>query len=662
MKKLNVLVLISTMIALLLSTNVNAQRNVQAQVPPVTNLKIDEVNTTSVTLSWGLPYIYSIYDVAGFGIYKNAVWIMDVPSTLIWPNNYIWRQAIGGLSEGTSYVFSVKVKPSRALVNPYIEPATIIVNTPLISVAGQYCNPSNNSPHAQANTGSIGRVTFNTISNLSSGTWSTYADYSSLSTNVFKGSTYDLSVIAISPTNGKIDNLSFVAWIDYNKNFRFEDNEVVLTRNLSSANIATESVKIPSTALDGPTRMRVAVANIDRSFVGPCEPLAVIVSVSGEFEDYTINIQTPDVIAPTVPANLTASNITGTSLTLNWAASTDNVGVAAYDVYKDGVLLTTVNTNTASITGLTQNSAYQFYVRAKDASGNVSGISNTLSVKTLDAQAPTVPANLVASNVSSNSLTLSWVASTDNVGVTAYDVYKDGVLLTTVNTNAANITGLTQNSAYLFYVRAKDAAGNVSGISNTISVNTKTLIDSQAPSAPIGLVASGIGARYVSLNWKASTDNVGVIKYDIYKNGSYFISTTTNSANIASLYPNSTNTFYVRAKDAAGNVSLPSNTITVKLSAYKTTSIDSNINILSDSDINIPSKIVAYPNPFVNDFEINASEGAKILIYDQNGLLKEQYSVTKDGTPKMGAKLSKGLYFIQINQGTKTEYIKVLKK
>ncbi|WP_132066010.1 T9SS type A sorting domain-containing protein, partial [Aquimarina spinulae] len=84
-----------------------------------------------------------------------------------------------------------------------------------------------------------------------------------------------------------------------------------------------------------------------------------------------------------------------------------------------------------------------------------------------------VPTNLSASNVEQTSLSLSWGASTDNVGVTVYDVYQGDVKITSVSGTSYNVTGLTANTTYEFRVKAKDAAGNTSGFSNTVSVTTK---------------------------------------------------------------------------------------------------------------------------------------------------------------------------------------------
>lgn len=91
-----------------------------------------------------------------------------------------------------------------------------------------------------------------------------------------------------------------------------------------------------------------------------------------------------------------------------------------------------------------------------------------------DTQAPSVPASLTSSAITQTTASLSWSASTDNVGVTGYDVYQGNTVLGTVTATSANITGLTASTAYSFRVRAKDAAGNVSGYSNTVNITTQS--------------------------------------------------------------------------------------------------------------------------------------------------------------------------------------------
>lgn len=179
--------------------------------------------------------------------------------------------------------------------------------------------------------------------------------------------------------------------------------------------------------------------------------------------------------APTVPSGLTASNVTSTTVNLNWSASMDNVGVTGYEVYRNGSLLSAVSGTSAAVSGLTAQTSYVFKVRAKDAANNFSAFSNEISVSTPaapDTQAPSVPSSLTSSNVSASGVSLSWSASTDNVGVTGYEINRSGSSDVTVTGTTAAITGLNPSTTYTFKVRAKDAANNFSGFSNVISVTT----------------------------------------------------------------------------------------------------------------------------------------------------------------------------------------------
>ncbi|GGI57670.1 fibronectin type III domain-containing protein [Winogradskyella haliclonae] len=279
---------------------------------------------------------------------------------------------------------------------------------------------------------------------------------------------------------------------------------------------------------------------------------------------------TPDTESPSVPTNLTASNVTTSSVVLSWSASTDNVGVTGYDVYQGATLLTTVTSTGYTVTGLSPSTNYTFNLRAKDAAGNVSNASSNVGVTTAtppDTQAPSVPTNLTASNVTTSSVVLSWSASTDNVGVTGYDVYQGATLLATVTSTGYTVTGLSSSTDYTFNVRAKDAAENVSNASSNVGVTTATPPDTQAPSVPTNLTASNVTTSSVVLSWSASTDNVGVTGYDVYQGATLLTTVTSTGYMVTGLSPSTNYTFNVRAKDAAGNVSNASSNVSVSTEA-----------------------------------------------------------------------------------------------
>jgi chitodextrinase len=226
-------------------------------------------------------------------------------------------------------------------------------------------------------------------------------------------------------------------------------------------NDGTQAVTIPNTA---GTLNRIMVKGTNHIFF----------DVSNT--NFTITAGSSDTVAPSAPTTLAAAGTTQTTTNLSWTASTDNVAVTGYDVYQGATLKATVTGTTYAITGLTASTAYTFSVKAKDAAGNISVSSNVVNVTTLapvaDTTAPTAPTTLVASGTTTTSTNLSWTASTDNVGVTGYDVYQGATLKATVTTTTYSLTGLTAATAYTFSIKAKDAAGNISASSNVVNVTT----------------------------------------------------------------------------------------------------------------------------------------------------------------------------------------------
>jgi hypothetical protein len=171
-----------------------------------------------------------------------------------------------------------------------------------------------------------------------------------------------------------------------------------------------------------------------------------------------------------------------------------------------------------------------------------------------DTVAPSTPTNFRATSVTPV-LTLAWSASTDNIGVTGYEVLRDGAVIATV-------TGLTYSQptpppmVVTFGVRAFDAAGNRSPAA---TVTFGSVVDFQPPTAPSNLRLTFVGSQ-ATLAWNASTDNMGVVRYDVALNGSFIGSTQATSFPIT--LPTSAPAVYtwrVVAYDAAGNPSPPGN-------------------------------------------------------------------------------------------------------
>ena len=215
-----------------------------------------------------------------------------------------------------------------------------------------------------------------------------------------------------------------------------------------------------------------------------------------------------------MPTGLAAGSVGQTSAGLSWNASTDDVGVTGYRIYQNGSQVGTSLSLSYLLGGLTCATTFTVGVAAVDGSGNVSGIA-TLSVTTAacpDTVAPSTPTGLGTSAVTQTSATLSWAASSDNVAVTGYRLFRGGSQVGTATSTSYGYTGLTCGTSYVLGVAAVDAAGNVSATATT-NLTTAACPDTSAPSTPTGLAASAVGQTSATLSWTASSDNVAVTGY-----------------------------------------------------------------------------------------------------------------------------------------------------
>ncbi|MDX6439390.1 MAG: hypothetical protein QOF45_1973, partial [Gaiellaceae bacterium] len=202
-----------------------------------------------------------------------------------------------------------------------------------------------------------------------------------------------------------------------------------------------------------------------------------------------------DTQVPTAPAGLAASGQTQTQATLSWNASSDNVGVAGYSYYRDGILIGNGTATSYTFTGLACGTSYTLAVEAYDAAGNRS-VRPSVNASTsacpppppADTQAPTAPAGLVASGQTQTQITLSWNASTDDVGVTGYSRYRAGTLISSGTGTSFAFTGLACGTSYTLAVDAYDAAGNRS---TRPSVTASTTACASGGSASVYLSTGG---------------------------------------------------------------------------------------------------------------------------------------------------------------------------
>ena len=356
----------------------------------------------------------------------------------------------------------------------------------------------------------------------------------------------------------------------------------------------------------------------------------------------------PDAEAPTKPLKIYSSYVEASSCVLEWSDSQDNVGVLGYNIYNNGVLFSSSPANITSVKlTLTPETTYNFSIKAKDESGNLSVEGPTVQVLTpKDNIAPTAPSGLyLVPSSSKTSTSLRWLGSTDNVGVTSYSVYKNEVLSGTPSTAlASTITGLVPGTTYNMKVVAKDANGNTS------EAGTFTLLfDITAPVAPTGLKTTSVSSNTIGIAWNATTDNIGVVKYNIYRNGVHVGTTTTaTSFELTDLTPLTPYNITVKAGDAAGYLTASLITLTVTTSeptALNSVEADNRIIIYS-----VNGKLVT---------DLSALPGHSVVsVSDMDGQLVKSFKL--DGVSSTVNVPAKGIYIVNVMNGGKSFSRKVL--
>ncbi|WP_411766068.1 fibronectin type III domain-containing protein [Winogradskyella sp. A3E31] len=264
-----------------------------------------------------------------------------------------------------------------------------------------------------------------------------------------------------------------------------------------------------------------------------------------------------------------------------------------------------------------------------------------------DTEAPSVPQNLVASNITTNSLDLNWDASTDNVGVSEYEVFQDGNSIGTTPSTNLSVTGLSVSTTYSYTVLARDASGNDSAQSAATQATTLDP-DTTAPSIPANLSASNVTASSVDLSWSASTDNVAVADYDVFQDGNLIATVSSTSHQVTGLSQNTTYSFTVSARDTSGNVSAQSNSVSVTTNVEcSPTTSNFNSNTLNHSGSGSTSTTLNFTGGTHEDAsftvsELNARTGGNprnrfidqvvVSYVDDNGVSQNYGTFTGDTT------------------------------
>ena len=263
-------------------------------------------------------------------------------------------------------------------------------------------------------------------------------------------------------------------------------------------------------------------------------------------------ISVGDVIAPSAPTGLTAK-LVGTTVTLSWYAATDNVGVATYRVFRNGVLLKSTTATSAQDATLKGGQSYAYTVRAADAAANLSAPSAVVPVVVTDGTPPSGITQLkVVVRPKPWGATLTWHAATDNVAVTGYRIYRDARLIKTVPGLTYTDPAMPHIDMAVYSVAAVDASGN-EGTRSRISAIAPD-VDLIAPTAPKSLRAKALTKRRVRLTWPAAHDDLGSVRYDVVVHGRVVLKTTRRTVTIKVAGRRGKRvSIQVRAVDAAGN-------------------------------------------------------------------------------------------------------------
>ncbi|WP_119792208.1 endonuclease [Flavobacterium anhuiense] len=340
-----------------------------------------------------------------------------------------------------------------------------------------------------------------------------------------------------------------------------------------------------------------------------------------------------DTQAPTAPTSLASTSKTATSITLSWTASTDNVAVTGYDVYANSVLKTTVSSTTATITGLTASTAYSIYVKAKDAAGNTSASSNTISVTTNSNGTGTATDLLFSEYIegSGNNKALEIANNTGaSVNLSAYTIKKQ--------TNGAGSwsTGLT--------------------LSGTLATGSKfVIVNSSMSSSCFPTSAANISTTATELTFNGN-DAVG-----LFKNGvlidiiGTFNGGTANFAIDVTLRRKSTVTSPSTTFNLSAQWDLYSQDTCNNLASKMVQTAEFEEEVTTD-------EIVIYPNPTNGNFDINLGNvdntySVEIFSFSGQKVFEKQNTTSPEVSVH---NLPTGIYIIKIIKGEKIAFKKVI--
>src|SRR5579884_3012535 len=282
----------------------------------------------------------------------------------------------------------------------------------------------------------------------------------------------------------------------------------------------------------------------------------------------------PDTTAPVI-SEIGSSNITGSTVTIVWKTNEEADSQVEYGTTAGYGSLTplaveSVRAHSQTVTGLQPGVLYHYRVLSHDAAGNLAtSLDNTFKtvspiasappsgaavMPAADANAPSVPTGLTATAVSSNQIDLIWTASTDNVGVAGYRVYRNGRQIAATASSGYSDKGVAASTVYRYRISAYDAAGNVSAQSEEVSGATPAPADTTPPVIS-GMTVKEITSNSATIRWSTDEPADTQIEYGTtpaYGNATAMIAalTTGHAQSLTGLSPSTRYHYRVKSRDA----------------------------------------------------------------------------------------------------------------
>lgn len=602
--------------------------------PPTVPANLVGTNTTQTTVDLSWDAANDNIGVTGYDVYQDNVLVTSVAVT-----NY----QVTGLTADTSYEFTVRAKDAAGNESANSNALNITTAT---NGGGNGCAGGISSfPYTEGFESSFGAWTQDTSDDFdwtrnSGGTPSNNTGPSS----AFEGSFY-VYVETSVPNNPSLTtilnspcfDLTGETQANYTFNYHMTGNAVGILRLEASTDDGSSWTEIWSRSGTQGNAWNEANVNLD-AFAGASLQLRYrgTSGTSWQGDMAVDNIQLTvgafvDTQAPTAPTNLTASNITETSLDLTWNASTDNVGVTAYNVFEGSTNLGSVTGTSSSITGLVAGTSYSFTVVANDAAGNVSPVSNVVNVTT-----PTPGGGTTVLH--------------EGFFETGLDGWIDG---------GGDCARVNSNFSFegQFSVRLRDNSGTRSSMTlNNVDVSAFDVIEVEFYFYPNSMEN---GEDF----WLRYNDGTGFTTVATYargtdfENGSFFTATVTISRNDFAFPTNAQFRFQCDASGNNDQIYIDQVTIRgISNTSSATTSTITRLGSLSTgvagSEADFEGDFMMYPNPVTGsiiNLNLGTINNATYKIFNLIGQTVQSGTIDRN-TIQVGSLLP-GTYILELNDG-----------